>query len=73
MATAASHPMNRILGATEGEVLETRESKSRKSVGIVTVRTTGLNQDGTEVITFKRTAMVYRRGQGPTAQPLCKA
>jgi len=50
---------------SRSEVLECRESKSRKNVGIVTVRTTGFNQDGTEVITFRRTAMVYRRGQGP--------
>ena len=50
---------------SRSEVLEARESKSRTNVGIVTVRTTGFNQDGTEVITFRRTAMVYRRGQGP--------
>ncbi len=50
---------------SRSEVLETRESKSRKNVGIVTVRTTGLNQDGTEVITFKRSVMVYRRGHAP--------
>jgi hypothetical protein len=36
-------------------------------VGIVTVRTTGFNQDGTEVISFRRTAMIYRRRQGPAA------
>jgi itaconyl-CoA hydratase len=47
------------------EVLETRESRSRPNVGIVTVRTTGYKQDGTAVITFHRTVMVYRRGQGP--------
>src|SRR5467141_4695077 len=52
---------------SRSEVLELRESKSRKNIGIVTVRTTGLNQHGTEVITFRRTAMIYRRGQGPTA------
>jgi len=51
---------------SRSEVLETRESKSRKNVGIVTVRTTGHNQDGTEVISFRRTVMVYRRGQGPS-------
>ena len=51
------------------EVIDKRESKSRVNVGIVTVRTTGLNQDGTEVITFRRTAMIYRRGRGPTAKP----
>jgi itaconyl-CoA hydratase len=47
------------------EVLEKRESKSRDNVGIVTVRTTGFKQDGTEVISFRRTAMVYRRGKAP--------
>jgi acyl dehydratase len=51
---------------SESEVLETRESKSRPNVGIVTVRTTGYNQDGVVVIRFKRTFMVYRRGHGPT-------
>jgi itaconyl-CoA hydratase len=30
-------------------------------VGIVTVETTGYNQEGQTVITFKRTIMVYRR------------
>lgn len=35
------------------EVLEARESKSRSDVGIVTVRTTGFNQDGTPVIVCK--------------------
>jgi itaconyl-CoA hydratase len=50
---------------SRSEVLEIRASGSRKNVGIVTVRTTGINQDGTEVITFRRTAMIYRRGQSP--------
>jgi acyl dehydratase len=53
---------------SRSEVLETRESKSRKNVGLVVVRTIGFNQDKTEVITFKRTVMVYRRGQGPSAK-----
>jgi itaconyl-CoA hydratase len=53
---------------SRSEVLETRDSKSHKNVGIVTVRTTGVNQEGTEVITFRRTAMIYRRGQGPAAR-----
>jgi acyl dehydratase len=47
------------------EVLETRESKSRPAVGIVRVKTTGLNQDGTVVLEFKRTFMVYKRGHVP--------
>ena len=50
---------------SQSEVLDKRESKSRPNVGIVTVRTTGYNQDGTVVITFKRTVMVYRRGHSP--------
>ena len=50
---------------SESEVLDKRESKSRPNVGIVTVRTRGFKQDGTVVITYKRTFMVYRRGHVP--------
>jgi acyl dehydratase len=50
---------------SQSEVLEKRESKSRPNVGIVTVRTTGYNQDGRVVITFKRTLLVYKRGHAP--------
>src|SRR5437763_1828032 len=50
---------------SQSEVLEKRESRSRPNVGIVTVKTSGYNQDGTIVITFKRTIMVYKRGQAP--------
>ena len=50
---------------SRSEVLARRESKSRRNVGIVTVKTTGFNQDGTVVIEFKRTFMVYRRGHVP--------
>ena len=48
---------------SRSEVLEKRES--RPDVGIVTVKTTGYNQDGTIVITFGRTLMVYRRDHAP--------
>jgi len=51
------------------EVVAKRESRSRPEVGIVTVRTTGTNQDGVPVITFIRTVMVYRRGMGPAPGP----
>jgi acyl dehydratase len=34
-------------------------------VGIVKVRTTGFNQDGTVVISFERTIMVYKKGHAP--------
>jgi acyl dehydratase len=50
---------------SQSEVLEARESRSRPEVGVVTVRTTGYNQDGVVVITFKRTLLVYKRGRGP--------
>lgn len=50
---------------SQSEVLQTRESASRPDVGIVTVLTTGYNQDGVAVITFKRTVMVYKRGHAP--------
>src|ERR1700694_4318340 len=50
---------------SQSEVLEKRESRSRPNVGIVTVQTSGYNHDGKVVITFKRTLMVYKRGQAP--------
>jgi itaconyl-CoA hydratase len=50
---------------SQSEVLEKRESRSRKNVGIVVVKTTGFNQDGKVVITFKRTIMVYKRDYAP--------
>jgi len=50
---------------SQSEVLATRESQSRPNVGIVTVKTTGYNQEGQVVITFKRTVMVYKRGCAP--------
>jgi acyl dehydratase len=50
---------------SQSEVLEKRESNSRPNVGIVTVKTTGYNQKGKTVITFKRSVMVYKRGFAP--------
>lgn len=46
----------------ESEVLSVRESQSRPTQGLVEVRTTGRNQDGTVVITFTRTVLVPKRG-----------
>ncbi len=46
-------------------MLAARESASRPDVGIVTVRTTGYNQDGVVVISFQRAIMVYKRGHAP--------
>ncbi|MPZ23087.1 MAG: MaoC family dehydratase [Dehalococcoidia bacterium] len=42
------------------EILSKRESKSKTNVGIVDIRTEGFNQDGTTVISFRRTIMVYK-------------
>ena len=50
---------------SRSEVLSKRESKSRPTVGIVTVKSTGFNQDGKIGIEFKRTFMVYKRGHVP--------
>ena len=49
----------------ESEVLETRPSKSRPGQGIVRVRTKGFKQDGTVVIEFERTVLVYSREAAP--------
>jgi itaconyl-CoA hydratase len=51
---------------SQSEVLRVRSSESRPDVGIVEVRTIGFNQKGAIVITFERTLLVYRRGQGPS-------
>lgn len=48
----------------ESEVLEKRESKSRPTQGIVTVRTVGKKADGTEFMRFLRTVLVPKRGYG---------
>jgi itaconyl-CoA hydratase len=50
---------------SRSEVLEKRESRSRQNVGIVTVKTTGFNQEGEVVITFNRTIMVYKKDDAP--------
>lgn len=47
------------------EVLEKRESKSRQNVGIVNVKTSGYNQKGEIVISYKRTFMIYKKEFAP--------
>ena len=49
----------------QSEVLEKRESHSRPQQGIVQVKTIGFNQDGTIILAFKRTILVYKRGFVP--------
>ena len=50
----------------QSEVLEKRESNSRPQQGLVRVKTIGFKQDGTVVLEFKRTILVYKRGFVPT-------
>jgi acyl dehydratase len=52
---------------SKSEVLDTRVSKSRPNVGIVRVRTAGMNQHGKTVIEFTRTFMIWKRGHVPKA------
>ena len=51
------------------EIVGCRESKSRPHMGIMEIKTSGYKQDGTVVITFRRTLMLPRRGHIPE-QPL---
>ncbi len=46
----------------ESEVLAVRESKSRPTQGIVTIKTTGFKQGGVEVISFERNMLIPKRG-----------
>jgi acyl dehydratase len=48
----------------ESEVLDKRESKSRPTQGIVSVETRAFKQDGTMVMSFKRSVLVPKRGHG---------
>lgn len=52
---------------SESEVVNKRESKSRPEQGIVKVETRGYNQDGTLVIRYRRSVMVWKRGYAPSA------
>jgi acyl dehydratase len=45
----------------ESEVIETRVSESRPNLGLLTVRSTGVNQRGELVISFISTTFVERR------------
>ena len=57
-----THPV--FVGDTlwaESIVTNLRESSSRPYAGIVTARTRGLNQDGIECLSYRRSVMVYRR------------
>lgn len=45
----------------ESEILSVRESSTNATIGIVTMRTRGVNQRRETVIEFQRTFMIYRR------------
>ena len=45
----------------ESEILDKRESSSRPTMGIVSMRSRGINQRREVVIEFKRTFLVYKR------------
>jgi itaconyl-CoA hydratase len=47
------------------EVLGKRESKSRPHMGLITIKTSGYKTDGTVVIEYKRTLLVYKRAHMP--------
>jgi itaconyl-CoA hydratase len=49
----------------ESEVIDKRESKSRPEQGVVTVTTTGRNQNKDVICTFNRTMLIWKRGSGP--------
>ena len=58
-------PMPVAVGDTieaESTILETRESRSRPGEGIISVATRARNQHGVEVLSYRRTLLVYRRG-----------
>ncbi len=58
----------------QSKVLELRQSESRPHGGIVKVQSRGLNQDGVEVVSWKRTFFVYKRdaegARSPFPEPL---
>ena len=46
----------------ESAITDTRESRSRPGEGIISVVTRARNQHGVEVLSYRRTLLVYRRG-----------
>jgi itaconyl-CoA hydratase len=45
----------------QSEVMSRRESKSRPRMGLVKIKTIGFKQDGTVVMEFQRTMLMYKR------------
>lgn len=62
------HPL--FVGDTvraETEVIETRDSRSRPNMGIISVRSRGLNQHGNVVLELERSVLVYRKEGAPAS------
>lgn len=62
---ALTHPV--YIGDTlyaESMCLEARESGSRPEMGIIRMKTRGLNQDGDEVVSWFRSVMIPKRTSG---------
>jgi acyl dehydratase len=60
-----SHPL--YVGDTmyaESICLDARESESRKNVGIISMKTRGLNQDGEEILSMYRSVMIAKKSSG---------
>lgn len=60
-----THPV--FIGDTiyaESLCLEARASSSRPEMGIITMKTRGLNQDGDEIVSWVRSVMIPRRSSG---------
>jgi acyl dehydratase len=54
------------------EVVDKRESSSRPTQGIVKFRTRGVKQDGTVVIDYTRSVMVWKRAHAPALRHVPK-
>ena len=50
---------------SESEVVDKRESRSKPQSGIVKFRSRGIKQDGTVVMEYTRSVMVWKRGFAP--------
>ena len=44
------------------KILDKRESKSRPTQGIVKIKSIGVNQNKTEIISFERSMLIPKRG-----------
>jgi itaconyl-CoA hydratase len=52
----------------ESVITHVRESQSRSYAGIVSCFTRALNQEGVEVLTYRRSVMIYKREPGSAAR-----